>query len=75
MEELYTLVSDVFDVDVSTLSDRLGPEDIDGWDSMGQLSLIASVESQYQVTFDVGEIFEIVTIGDLRRLLSKRGKL
>ena len=73
--ELYKIIADVFQVDVQKLNDNLGPDDIEKWDSLGQLALISTLENHYRMTFEIEEIFEILTIGDIKRILTKRGKL
>lgn len=73
MNDLYKVVSEVFEIDINGINDELGPNDIAGWDSLGQLRLISALESHYKITFEIAEIFEIFKIKDIARLLEKRG--
>ncbi len=73
--ELYALVADVFGVTPAEINDSVGPKDIETWDSLGQLKLIAALESHYRFTFEISEIFEILTVGALRRILTQKGKV
>ena len=73
MNDLYKIVSEVFEIEINGISDEHGPDDIEKWDSLGQLSLISSLESHYRTTFEIEEIFEIFTIADIKKLLAKRG--
>jgi len=73
MNDLYKIVSEVFEIEINDINDEHGPDDIEKWDSLGQLSLISSLESHYRTTFEIEEIFEIFTIADIKKLLAKRG--
>jgi len=73
MNDLYKVVSEVFEIDIKGIKDEYGPDDIEKWDSIGQLSLISSLESHYRTTFEIEEIFEIFTVADIKVLLANRG--
>jgi acyl carrier protein len=45
--------------------------DLDGWDSIGALSVIAVIDEQYGVTLDAGELLACRTVGDLASLVAK----
>jgi acyl carrier protein len=45
------------------------PNDIDGWDSMAHVNLIAAVELRFKVKFDGKELRGIRTVGDLGALI------
>jgi acyl carrier protein len=49
------------------------PNDIDGWDSMAHVNLIAAVELRFKIKFDSKELRRIRTVGDLGQLID--GKL
>lgn len=73
MEEVDEIVAEVFEIDVHKVTDDLGPDGIEKWDSMGQLALIGAIEAKFRVTFEIEEIFEIFTIGDIKKILKKKG--
>jgi acyl carrier protein len=73
MEEVDEIVAEVFEIDVHKVTDDLGPDDVEKWDSMGQLALIGAIEAKFRITFEIEEIFEIFTIGDIKKILTKKG--
>jgi acyl carrier protein len=75
MKELSKIIADVFEIDVQTVNDESGPHNIEKWDSMGQLALIGALENHYRITLEVEEIFEIFKVGDIKRILVKKGVL
>ena len=73
MEDLYKTIAEVFRMKVEDIRDDLGPGDIENWDSLGQMRLICALESRYRVTFEIAEMFEILTIGDIKKILTRKG--
>jgi acyl carrier protein len=48
------------------------PNDIDGWDSMAHVNLIAAVELRFKLKFDTKELRKIRTVGDLGQLIDSK---
>lgn len=48
------------------------PNDIDGWDSMAHVNLIAAVELRFKIKFDTKELRKIGSVGDLGRLIDSK---
>ena len=72
---LNELIAAVFSVDVSDIRDDRGPHDIQAWDSLGQLNLILQVENEFEVTFDIEDVFGFFTVGDVYRSLLNKVRL
>ena len=70
---LYQIVSNVFNVPVSQVSDESGEETIEGWDSFNVYVLLDEIESAYDIKFNLDEILEIKKVGDFKSLLLKHG--
>lgn len=73
MKNFYKIVSEVFKIEPEVIKDEWGPEDISEWDSLGQLKIITAIETHYKIRFETTEVFEIFSIGDIKKLLAKRG--
>lgn len=72
-EQIKNLMEDIFETKIKCLSDEIGPNDIENWDSLGQMKLIAALEEMYKVKFEVSEMFEIFNLGDIKRILKNKG--
>jgi Acyl carrier protein len=48
------------------------PNDIDGWDSMAHVKLIAALEVHFRIKFATKELRSIKTVGDLGALLKSQ---
>jgi len=46
--------------------------DVDGWDSLAHVNLIAAVEEAFGVRFALGELSELQNVGDMVRLIEAK---
>lgn len=53
------------------ITEKTAATDIEKWDSMNHVTLIATIEKEFAVTFDIMEIIGITTIGDFVDLIEK----
>ena len=67
--QLTDIFRDVFDDDAIVLSPSTTAADIDGWDSVGHLNLIVSIESRMKIKFKTTEIDNLHNVGDLAGVL------
>ena len=58
--------------DEVAITDDLGPGSIDGWDSLGHVRLLASLESTYGVSVSIDEMVDIQTVGGIKDLLRRK---
>jgi acyl carrier protein len=75
LAKLTAVFRDVFDNDRIVLEPRMTARDVDGWDSVANIRLMLSIESEFRIKFDVGEFQEFrnvedLTVGVVQRLAS-----
>ena len=73
LELLMDWIAEVFKIEKSEISDELTPEDIEDWDSISHMELMAKFEDEWGVTFDVEELVEMETIGLIKDALVRHG--
>ena len=72
-EKLYKIVSTVFNVDKSRISDETNPENLEEWDSFNFYVLLDELENEFNIKFDLDETLEIKKISDFRKIFEKHG--
>ena len=75
MDKLEEIIANIFELEPSQIKKEMTPADIETWDSLSQLNLISSIENEFQIKFEIDEIFTVLKIGDIYDLLSKKGVL
>ena len=48
------------------------PADIDGWDSLEHINLIAAVEQEFGVKFTMGQVVTMKNVGEMARLIEEK---
>ena len=62
-----------FSVDGAVLADDLEYNSIPEWDSIGHMSLIASIEETFDITMEIDDIVEFSSYGKGKKIMSKYG--
>ena len=58
--------------DEVAITDDLGPGQLHGWDSLGHVRLLVSLESTYGISVDTDEMVALQTVADIKNLLRKK---
>ncbi len=69
--ELQALFQDFFEDEDLILEDHLTAEDIEDWDSLAHIGLIATIEKKYNIKFATAEISRLKNVGELISLTKK----
>ena len=64
---------EIFEIDKSEIDDEATPDDIEKWDSVLHMDLVAKFEENFEIQFEVEEITEMDTIGNMKEVLRRHG--
>ena len=73
MDKVKEIIAECFKIDPSKITMEMTPDNVENWDSLGQLMLISNLEKELNMTFAIEEIFEIMSIGDIYKILTRKG--
>ena len=54
------------------IKDSHGPGDLEGWDSLGHVILMNSIQKDFSISLDMDEMIEIESVLDIKDLLKKK---
>lgn len=74
ISRLTEVFRDVFDDEEIVLSRATTADDIEGWDSLEHISLIAAVEKAFKIRFTMREVSGMKNVGEMIDILAERGK-
>jgi acyl carrier protein len=72
-ERLADIFQDVFDFNKSQLTLESVPDDVPKWDSVGHMNLVARIEGEFGVQFEVDEIMEMSSVEKIMEILQSKG--
>ncbi|MBR6618388.1 MAG: acyl carrier protein [Oscillospiraceae bacterium] len=72
--KLTEVFQDVFDDDDIVLTDATSAKDIEDWDSLEHINLIAAVERAFRMRFTVREVSGMKNVGEMLDILMGRAK-
>ena len=67
--DLYKIITRVFSISESEISDESGPKTIESWDSFNGLVLVDELENHLNVKFTISEIIDVKNVADIKRHL------
>ena len=73
-ERLNEVFRDVFDNEDITVTDSTTADDIEEWDSLEHISLIAAVEKAFKMRFTMKEVSGMKNVGEMINILCERAK-
>ena len=73
LDTLTEIFQDIFDDTTIQLSERSVISEIHGWDSLTHISIIAAIQDEFSISFDMDEITKLNTIEDM--ISAIKGKL
>ncbi len=73
-ERLQDIFRDVFDDDSLCIREDTTAKDIEDWDSLEHINLIASVERAFKMRFTVKEVSGMKHVGEMLDILDVRAK-
>jgi acyl carrier protein len=72
-KKLYEIISRVMKIDISSISDELGPKTIENWTSFNGYVLLNELETGFNVKFTIDEVIDVKNIVDIKRHLTNKG--
>ena len=72
LARLTEIYKDVLDDENLTLNAETTANDISEWDSVNHLILIYAIEESYKIKFDLGEMINFRSVGDICQSISRK---
>lgn len=72
LKELEDILKDFFELPELNLRRSMQAKDIEGWDSLAHLDLMAKLEEDYSIKFSLAEITGLNNAGELADLIDKK---
>ena len=70
--KLNEVFQDVFDDDTITVTDKTTADDIEEWDSLEHINLIAAVEQEFGMKFNMGQVVSMKNVGEMADIIMQQ---
>ena len=68
-EKLNEVFRDVFDDESITVTDATTADDIEEWDSLEHINLLAAVEQEFGMKFNMGQVVSMKNVGEMADII------
>lgn len=68
-EKLNEVFRDVFDDESICVNDSTTSNDIEDWDSLEHINLLAAVEQEFGVKFNMGQVLSMKNVGEMADII------
>ncbi len=68
-EKLNNVFKDVFDDETIEVSSATTADDIEDWDSLEHINLMAAVEKEFEIKFSMGQIVTMKNVGEMADII------
>ncbi len=72
-ERLNKVFRKVFDDESITVTAKTTANDIEGWDSLEHINLIAAVEREFKVKFSMKQVSSMKNVGEMAEIIENHG--
>ena len=72
LEKVNAVIQDVFDDDSIRVSDETVASDVDGWDSLMHITLIGTIEDEFDIKFAMKDVVGMKTVGQMIDLIMEQ---
>lgn len=72
LEKIASILADVLDRDNVSLSMATVADDVDGWDSLSHVTLLAMIEADFKVKFTLKEMAEMKSVGNMVEIVARK---
>lgn len=74
MKKLNRVFREVFDDASLKVTEKTSAKDVDGWDSLMHITLIAEVEDAFNVKFTMKEVTGMQNVGEMASIIERKAK-
>lgn len=71
LERLNDIFIEIFDDEGIKITDETTMDDIDGWDSLTHIAIVAEAESTFNIKFSMQDIMGVKKVGDIADVIER----
>ena len=72
LKKLQPIFQDIFEDDELLITAESNAETVEGWDSLAHITLIFTLEQEFEIKFALGELEAMKNVGDMVELMQTK---
>jgi acyl carrier protein len=72
LQKLQPIFRDVLDQPSLTIGPNDNASTVEGWDSLAHINLVTSIEQEFDIQFELGDLENVHTVGEMTVLMVKK---
>ena len=72
LDELQPIFQDIFEDDELLITAESSAHTVEDWDSLAHITLIFSIEEEFEINFALGELEAMQNVGDMVKLMQTK---
>ena len=68
-ERINAIFRDVFDDENITVTESTIADDVEDWDSLANINLIVTIESEFGIKFSIDEVANMKNVGEMANII------
>ena len=72
LEDLQNIFVDVFDSEDLRINLETNASDIEGWDSLAHINLIAAIQEEYDIRFSMDDVTSMKSVNDMIEVIMRK---
>ncbi|MBR4127063.1 MAG: acyl carrier protein [Alphaproteobacteria bacterium] len=72
LKKITEIIRDVFDDDKIDISEETVAADVEGWDSLTHITLIGTIEDEFNIKFAMKDVVNMKNVGEMIDLIIKQ---
>tara|TARA_B100001063_G_scaffold207675_1_gene203706 strand:- start:206 stop:436 length:231 start_codon:yes stop_codon:yes gene_type:complete len=69
---LFNIISDIFQLNVSKIDEKLSPENFPKWDSLKHMILLMAIEEEFEFRFTDDEMAKCLSVSSILEVLKTK---
>ncbi len=75
VSEALSWIANIFEQPLESITPETLRDDIETWDSLGTLTLLAGLDSDFNILVSEEELLELKSVDDILNLMRRHGKI
>ena len=75
LDRVAKVFAETLAADPGSITRETTPDDVEKWDSLGHMNLVAGLEEEFGIQFEIDDVMEMIDVSKILEILAARGAM